>query len=290
MVTARPLFAGPDLYFAELNAPRDDDEWGETNQVTRPIVALPAVPVWQAHDGAPPALMNPTHAVLHGPGTEYRRERFRGNGYRCVFFFPAEHLVREIAAETDPSALDAEVCRFPARTAPLPGATFALARRLARELATAPAAGKRSSADRFRLREGLYAVLRGAVLSSYRTGAPSGRPRSSTANAHRDLVEAAKELITGHLGERIRLDDVAERLHVSAYHLARVFRATTGYSLHAYLTHLRLREGLDRLERGPNGDIARLGLDLGFSSHSHFTASFRRTMGARPSEVALAAS
>ncbi len=290
MVTARDLFVGRDLYFAELTCLPEDSEWCETNQVTRPIVALPATPVWQAHDGAPPALMNPTHAVLHGPGTEYRRERFRGNGYRCLFFFPSEQLVREIVAETEPSAGEHESCRFPSRTAPLPAATFALARRLARELGTEAAASGPVPADRFRVREGLYAILRAAVLSSYRTGGAARRQRSATASAHRDLVEAAKELITGHLGDRIRLDDVADRLHVSAYHLARVFRATTGYSLHAYLTHLRLREGLDRLERGQQGDIARLGLDLGFSSHSHFTSSFRRAMGTRPSEVALAAS
>jgi AraC family transcriptional regulator len=277
MMIARTLFESSDLYFAELVCPPDDPAWGEENLVTRPIVALPATPVWQVHDGGPPTLANANHAVLHHPGSEYRRERFQGNGYRCVFFFPSDRLVREIAAEVAPGAADRDTHRFPAHTVPLPAATFALGRRLARALA----AGRMGP----RAHEGLYAVLRSAVLAAYGQPAPPRGVRLGTARAHREIAEAAKELVTRRLADRIHLDDAADQLHVSAYHLARVFRAATGYSLHAYQTQLRLREGLDRLERGSAPDIARLGIDLGFSSHSHFTASFRQTMGTRPSEV-----
>jgi AraC family transcriptional regulator len=278
MAVARALFESNDLYFAQLICAPDDPEWGEDNLVTHPIVALPATPVWQAHDGAPPTLLNANHAVFHHAGSEYRRERFQARGYRCLFFFPSVALVREIAAEVDPSARGSSSFRFPGRSAPLEGRAFALSRRVARELVA-------ERADGLRAREALYAVLRRAVLSAYR-GRPSRRRiRPSTARAHSEIVEEAKELITRNLADPVRLDDVADGLHVSPYHLARVFRTTTGYSLHAYQKHLRLREGLDRLDLGSASEVGGLGVDLGFSSHSHFTASFRQTLGVRPSEV-----
>jgi methylphosphotriester-DNA--protein-cysteine methyltransferase len=265
------------VYFAELICGPNDPEWGEENQVSRPIVAFPATPVWQVHDGAAPTLMNANHAVFHHPGSEYRRERFQGQGYRCVFFFPSPSLVREMAAEVDPSATDAETYRFPHTTARLDGRVFARCRRLATDLAAGGLQGLGA-------REGLYTFLRSAVHSAYRGYAPR-RVRPQTSRAHVEIVEETKELITRGLAEPIRLDELAGDVHVSPYHLSRIFRAITGYPIHAYQTHLRLRVGLDRLERGWARDIGQLGVDLGFSSHSHFSSAFRSTLGVRPSDV-----
>lgn len=66
--------------------------------------------------------------------------------------------------------------------------------------------------------------------------------------------------------------------------LARIFKARTGLSLHAYRNQLRLRSALERL-REPGVDLIDIALDLGFSSHSHFTETFRRTFGKPPSAV-----
>jgi AraC-like DNA-binding protein len=43
---------------------------------------------------------------------------------------------------------------------------------------------------------------------------------------------------------------------------------------------LRLTRALDLLARCD--DLTRLSLDLGFSSHSHFTSAFRRAYGCTP--------
>ena len=68
------------------------------------------------------------------------------------------------------------------------------------------------------------------------------------------------------------------------FHLARVFKARTGFSLHAYRNQLRLRAALERLAE-PGVDLIDIALDLGFSSHSHFTETFRRSFGKTPSAV-----
>jgi AraC-like DNA-binding protein len=54
--------------------------------------------------------------------------------------------------------------------------------------------------------------------------------------------------------------------------------------IHRYLTRLRLRAALERLAGGVH-DLTALALEIGFSSHSHFTDVFRREFGRTPSAV-----
>ncbi len=55
-----------------------------------------------------------------------------------------------------------------------------------------------------------------------------------------------------------------------------------GVSLHRYLMQLRLARALVELPHAE--DLAALALALGFSSHSHFSAAFRRAFGCTPSQ------
>jgi AraC-like DNA-binding protein len=54
--------------------------------------------------------------------------------------------------------------------------------------------------------------------------------------------------------------------------------------LAGYRQALRLRTALERLPLSA-GELTTLALELGFSSHSHFTASFTREYGVPPSSV-----
>jgi AraC-like DNA-binding protein len=67
-----------------------------------------------------------------------------------------------------------------------------------------------------------------------------------------------------------------------------VFRHIVGVPIHRYLIRLRLRASLERLASvdepgGAAWDLTGLALDLGYSSHSHFTDSFVREFGLTPS-------
>ncbi len=52
--------------------------------------------------------------------------------------------------------------------------------------------------------------------------------------------------------------------------------------MYRYQLRLRLARALDLLR--DYEDLAALGMDLGFSSHSHFTAAFQKMYGRTPSE------
>lgn len=102
--------------------------------------------------------------------------------------------------------------------------------------------------------------------------------------ARRDYAKDAKILIQQRFREHLRLDDIARSLYVSPYHLCRLFREEIGVPIHGYLNRLRLREALATIAEG-GADLSELAAGLGFSSHSHFTAAFRKELGILPSEV-----
>src|SRR6185369_6318215 len=78
--------------------------------------------------------------------------------------------------------------------------------------------------------------------------------------------------------------EIAGAIGVSRFHLSRVFRSSTGFSLHGYRNQLRLRAALERIADS-QARLPALASELGFSSHSHFTAAFRESFGVAPSEL-----
>jgi AraC-like DNA-binding protein len=123
----------------------------------------------------------------------------------------------------------------------------------------------------------LLAVLRASLA----TPASDARPSA----ALRRLTGRAKEYLHAHLASRIRLSDVAKAVSVSPAHLTTAFTRVEGTPMHRYLTELRLARALTALPGA--SDLTALALDTGFSSHSHFTAVFRRAFGLTPSEFRM---
>jgi AraC family transcriptional regulator len=95
------------------------------------------------------------------------------------------------------------------------------------------------------------------------------------------LIRRAKEVLEERLTGRLRLADVSRAVGASPAYLTDLFTRTEGVPLHQYLTQLRLARAL--LELPHADDLTTLALDLGFSSHSHFTFTFRRAFGSTPS-------
>lgn len=108
-------------------------------------------------------------------------------------------------------------------------------------------------------------------------------PRGTT--GARKVVERAKLVLASDLARRWTLADVAEQVGVSPVYLTQLFKHVEGIPLYRYQLRLRLARALELLGRLRVGDdISALSLDLGFSSHSHFTATFRRAYGRTPME------
>lgn len=107
------------------------------------------------------------------------------------------------------------------------------------------------------------------------------RPRGARFAQHRALSDRACALMAAAPDAPHRLPDIARTLAVSPFHLARTFRAHVGIPMHQYLLRVRLARALDEIAGGERS-LSALAIRLGFASHSHFTATFRRTFGVSP--------
>jgi AraC family transcriptional regulator len=96
------------------------------------------------------------------------------------------------------------------------------------------------------------------------------------------LVDRAKLVVTSDLGRRWTLSEIATEVRCSPVYLTQVFRQVEGLPLYRYQLRLRLARALDLLAQ--YDDLTALAIDLGFSSHSHFSAAFREAYGRSPSE------
>lgn len=109
------------------------------------------------------------------------------------------------------------------------------------------------------------------------------KKRATTNTDHATRTEAAKAYLATRIGENVTLDEIAAAVYSSPFNFARIFQQQTGMPVHRYLTQLRLRASLERVADA-DADLTSIALDLGFSSHSHFTDVFRREFGKTPSE------
>jgi AraC-like DNA-binding protein len=107
-------------------------------------------------------------------------------------------------------------------------------------------------------------------------------PRPASASGTRRLIRRAKEFLDAHAATPLRLDDIARAVNASPAYLTDLFRRHEGLPLHRYLVQLRLARALVALPHTHN--LTALAFDLGFSSHSHFAAAFRRAFRCTPSE------
>jgi AraC-like DNA-binding protein len=121
-----------------------------------------------------------------------------------------------------------------------------------------------------------------ALISLLRDALQLEAPTSVSSPRTRRLIRRAKEFVDAHFTERLQLSDVGRAVGASPAYITDVFRRFEGISLRRYVTQLRLARAL--VELPYSTDITSLALDLGFSSHSHFTLAFRRGFGCTPSE------
>jgi AraC family transcriptional regulator len=89
----------------------------------------------------------------------------------------------------------------------------------------------------------------------------------------RRLVNRAKLAMAADLGRRWTLAEITAEVGGSPVYLTQLFQQLEGVPLYRYQLQLRLARALALL--GDYDDLSLLALDLGFSSHSHFSASFK---------------
>lgn len=83
-----------------------------------------------------------------------------------------------------------------------------------------------------------------------------------------------------HLAEDLDMDALAERFYISKFHMMRLFKAQTGFTVHTYLLQRRLSAARQLIERGMLATEACY--RSGFRSYSSFTRAYSKHFGTTP--------
>jgi AraC-like DNA-binding protein len=255
-LSSETLHSGAALSIRRVRCCPHDHSCGPVEYATAHTLALPLRGVFVKHLGPRERVVGDAcQALYFRAGEPYRVSHPVAGGDECLALELAPDCLDEAGAPPAAVALDAQVI----------AERELLRHRLERGLATPL--------------EAEDAAL--ALLSRISRVRPLAAPRSSRQT---EMVEATRITLAARPGENWTLGELAKRVYSSPFHLSRTFRALAGLPLHRYQLRARmaaaLREVLDT-----SRELTAIGLDLGFSSHSHFTASFRRTFGTAPSAL-----
>jgi AraC-like DNA-binding protein len=257
----RILYRAALFTLGEFRCPPENPRWRQVNvNGARPLVAFPGTSVVIHQQRQEPVLANPNHVIFYSVGQRYRRLLHDERGDHCLY------------VEVDPALL-AGYDAIAFVDAPSDPRAYLRLRLAAHTLQ-----------DPLSVEEAVYnAVGRSIEAGAAVHGRRRAAGRKRTEHDHHELVERTKALLTERAPAHDSLESIARHVHASEFHLARVFRDRTGFTLHGYRTHLRLRLALDRLRT--DADLATIAIELGLNSHSHFTDAFRGVFGVPPSET-----
>lgn len=271
------VFASPLVRVGRWRCPADHPVFTDSGPTPEALFVFPRESVWIQHDGSDPFVADANTVTYYNKGQGYTRRKLSQRGDHCEWFAVAPEAIAETLAAHEPAAIDRGELPFQFTHGPSDPESY-LRQRMVFEHVS-----RERPADRLFVEEAVLSILGDVTRLAY---ARHGVKRPAPARRRRDvdLVESARDVIARKFKDDLSLTEVAREVQSSVFHLARVFKARTGFSLHAYRNQLRLRAALERLAE-PGVDLIDIALDLGFSSHSHFTDTFRRSFGKTPSAV-----
>ncbi len=106
---------------------------------------------------------------------------------------------------------------------------------------------------------------------------------TGSAVTHPRAVAEALAFIHANYARELSLTDIAEAVHLSPFHLARLFKQSLGVSQHQYLIQLRVNCASWLLSAGSGErSLAEVASAVGFADQSHLTRHFKRVLGVTP--------
>lgn len=124
-------------------------------------------------------------------------------------------------------------------------------------------------------------VIRCALIEFLHT--ICGLKRSDRGEIKNIMLKNVLLYINENLTEKISLDTLSEKFYVSKSHLCRVFKGTTGLTMHQYITSKRLLKAHILVQEGMT--LSEASLQSGFSDYSLFYKAYKKEFGSSPKKT-----
>lgn len=272
------LYQSPRVTVSRFRAHPSEPRFHDSGPARFDCFVFPISGVRIQHTGGEPLLTSPNVVMFYNRGQTYVRDRLGPSGDICDWFSIERGAMREALRLSDPAAADREDELFRLTHGPSDARTYLLQRLVVRHLREA------ETVDPLFVEETALRLIERVLANAVRAQKLPGAKATKGRPDQLDQVAVAEHLLVQRFHEPLTLDDIARQTGGSVFHLARLFRRRTGFPLHAFRNQLRLRTALEAVAH-PGADLTDLALDLGFSSHSHFTAAFRQAFGIAPSAL-----
>ncbi|MCE0490269.1 helix-turn-helix domain-containing protein [Pantoea sp. Mb-10] len=100
----------------------------------------------------------------------------------------------------------------------------------------------------------------------------------------REFIRSLLDWIENNLGHDLHLDEVARRAGYSRWHLQRLFRQHTGFSLAEYIRQRRLTESALTLINSDEA-ILQVAMSYGFDTQQAYTRTFKNYFSVTPGQL-----
>lgn len=253
-----------------------DPLFRDSGPIGNPLFVFPRTAVAICYDDGTTFVSDPNTIPLYNRDQVFsRRSLDHDTGDVADWYAVADSVLLDAIAAYDGSIFERPDHPFPAAYVPANTWVYLEQRRLVDTLCMSAAP------DALAVEETILGLLDSVLRQAYGSAAWRGASR----RLMRRRVEAARFAIARDITRNVSLSELAEQAECSPFALCRAFHTLTGMTTTEYRQSLRLRSALELLRGG--ADLLTVALDLGFSSHSHFTKTFRRTFGMTPSEFRL---
>jgi AraC-like DNA-binding protein len=250
---------------------------------TCPYIGFMRSTVIRAPEDSQPEVQTPNVAGFHNVGSCYRRRAVDDAGDVSDWIALSPSLLAELVNVRLDSKGEQNSQVFSRPFAPISSGVY-LAQRHLMEVLNTNADVSDLAVEEYVIR--LVRIILDEANEFWDTRAkPKREPRPTCELRRVSIVEVVKERIATEYWSNQSLASLASSVHCSAGQLARIFPAQTGFSIHSYQQHIRLRVALQLLRETPF-ELCDVAAQLGFANHSHFSTVFKRQFGIPPSEFA----
>lgn len=236
--------------------------------------------VYILHTDGERIVADANQAIFLNAGRSFRSEHPGAIGDDCLAFSFPEAVIADAIRVWDPT-VDDRCGRIFDRISTLINQNIYL-----RQRALASRVRNPGGFEPIEIEEECLTLLSDIIEADHGTRRTRRSTQGETSLVHREVAEGVKALLSPWSTESKppRLESLAKAIGYSPFYLCRMFKSYCGETIHQYLERLRLRAALDAIEETEQ-DIGEIAVELGYSSHSHFTLAFRREFGVLPSRL-----